>query len=81
MRRDDIRNPYQIADRLQLIRLVGQVAEDGVGDRVGTGIADQDGVAIALVANDFDGPDGAAAAGTIFDDCGLAPGRLQMRRQ
>ena len=46
MRRHDIRNPDQVGDRLQLVRLVGHVAEDAVGDRVGAGIADQDGVSV-----------------------------------
>ena len=81
MRRDDVRNPDQVADRLQLVRLVVHVAEDAVGDRVGAGIADQDGVPVALLAHDFRRADGAAAAGAVFDDRGLAPCRLQMRRQ
>jgi hypothetical protein len=32
MRRDDIWNPDHIGDRLQLLRLVGQVAVDAEGD-------------------------------------------------
>ena len=81
MRRDDVRDPDHVGDRLQLLRLVGQVPEDAVGDRVGAGIADQDGVAVALAAHDFGRADGAAAAGAVFHDRRLAPGGLQMRRQ
>ena len=73
MRRDDIRNPDQVADRLQLIGLVLHVAEDAVGDRVGAGIADQDGVPVALLAHHLGGADGAAAAGAVFHHRGLAP--------
>ena len=73
MRRDDVRNPDHVGDRLQLVGLVGQVAEDAVGDGVGAGIADQDGVSVALLAHDFRRADGAAAAGAVFHDRGLAP--------
>ena len=48
MRRHDVRNPDHVADRLQLVGLVGHVAEDAVGDRVRAGIADQDDVAVRL---------------------------------
>jgi hypothetical protein len=81
MRRHDVRNPDQVADRLQLVGLVGHVAEDAVGDRVRTGIADQDNVAVRLATHDFGGTDGAAAARAVFNHCVLAPGGLQMRRQ
>ncbi len=74
MRRDDVGDPDQVGDRLQLIGLVVQVAVDAVGDGVGAGIADQDGVAVALLARHFGGADGAAGAGAVFHDRGLAPG-------
>jgi hypothetical protein len=67
MRRDDIRSPDHVGHRLQLIRLVGQVAEDAVGDGVGAGIADQDGVAVALLPDDFDCGDGAVRASRATD--------------
>ena len=81
MRRDDVRNPDQVADRLQLVGLVLHVPEDAVGDRIGAGIADQDGVPVGLLAHHFRRADGAAAAGAVFHHRGLAPCRLQMRRQ
>ena len=81
MGRYDVRNPDQVGDRLQLIRLVGHVAENAVGDGVGAGIADQDGVPVALLAHDLRRADGAAAAGAVLHDRGLAPRLLQMCRQ
>ena len=81
MRRHDVRNPDHVADRLQLVGLVGHVAEDAVGDRVRTGIADQDDVAVRLPPHGLGSADGAAAAGAVFHHRGLAPGGLQMRGQ
>ena len=81
VRRDDVGNPDQVGDRLQLVGLVGHVPEDAVGDGVGAGIADQDGVPVALLADDFGGADGAAAAGAVLHHRGLAPRLLQMGRQ
>ena len=62
VRRDDVGNPDHVGDALQLLRLVGQVAEDAEGDRVRTGIADQDSLAVAFAADDFGRTDRAAAA-------------------
>jgi hypothetical protein len=81
MRRDDVRDPDHVGHRLQLIRLVGEVSEDREGDRIRAGIADQDGLPIALLADDFRGPDRAATAGAIFDDRRLSPHGLEMRRK
>ncbi len=53
MRRDDVGNPDQVADGLQLIRLVSQVAEDAKRDGVRAGIADQDSVPVAFLARDL----------------------------
>ncbi len=79
MRRDDVRDPDHVGDRLELVRLVGEVLEDAVGDRVRAGIADQDGVAVRLGADHLGRADRAAAAGAVFHDGRLAPGGLQMR--
>src|SRR3982074_1230976 len=76
MRRYDVGNPDHVADRLQLVGLVGEIAEDAVGDGVRAGIADQDGMSVALLARDLSGADGAAGAGPVLDDRGLAPPRV-----
>ena len=81
MRGNDVRDPDHVGDRLQLLRLVSQVLEDAIGDRVRAGIADQDGVPVALAAHDFGCADGAAGAGAVFHDRRLTPDGLQMRRQ
>ena len=81
MRRYDVRNPDQVGNRLQLFRLVGHVAEDAVGDRVGARIADEDGVSVSLAAHGFGGADRAAPAGAVLHDRGLPPRLLQMCSQ
>ena len=53
---NDVRDPDHVADRLQLLGLVIQVLEDAVGDRVRAGIADQDGVPVALLRTTSDVP-------------------------
>lgn len=61
---------------MQLVRLIEKIAEDAEGNGVGAGIADQDGMAVALLADHFDGTDGAAAARAVLHHRRLAPGVL-----
>jgi hypothetical protein len=74
-------DPDHVADRLQLVGLVIEVAEDTVGDGVGAGIADQNGMSVAFLAHDFRCSDGAARARPVSHDRVLAPDHLQMLRQ